>query len=61
MKKGDIIHRRDVPQFKFIVGDDVEGWKDMVYVEPVEKYRGFGRWKGRKSMIDKNDERWVVE
>jgi len=60
MKVGDIIFRKDMPQFRFRIVEENKEFSDCWTVEPLEKYRGFGRWE-KTIMIAKNDERWKVE
>jgi len=60
MKVGDVIFRKDMPQFKFRIVEENKTFPDCWTVEPLRKYRGFGRWDNTK-MIVKDDERWEVE
>ena len=60
MKVGDVIFRKDIPQFRFRIVAESKEFPDYWIIEPVEKYRGFGRWKERR-IVAKNDERWEVE
>lgn len=60
MKIGDIIYRKDMPQFQFRIVASSSTWKNTWEVQPVFPYRGFGSWKGVK-LIDKDDERWAVK
>jgi hypothetical protein len=60
MKVGDVIFRKDMPQFRFRIVEESKECPDCWIVEPVQKYRGFGRWR-EKRIVAKNDERWEVE
>ena len=60
MKVGDIIFRKDMPQFRFRIVEENKEFPNCWTIEPVVKYRGFGRWR-EKMMVAKNDERWEVE
>jgi len=60
MKVGDVVFRKDMPQFRFRIVEENKTFPECWTVEPFVKYRGFGRWD-RTKMIAKDDERWEVE
>jgi hypothetical protein len=53
MKVGDVIHRKDMPQFKFKIVGTNRHFKDMWDVTTTTSHKKVG-------MIAKDDDRWEV-